>query len=264
MLDPLDWLAERGIKVDLVPVDRDGRVDLEAYTELVTTDAESVAAVSLMWANNEVGTVQPIASLAAVAREHGIPFHTDAVQAVGQVPVDFAASGVDALTLTAHKLGGPYGVGALVAVRSLEMGGRTLLWEKPEWRGTDWIGPALESGPASPFTATDERLWALAAALRRDLDMMTLSVRTGVDPWFLERIKSIIAMERRLLNEPLTPDLLREAKRGLHRRALEDDVGAVASRGEELRDGDAERHEDRRGDAEGLRTECDTLRVVAR
>ncbi len=121
VLDPLDWLAERGVKVDLVPVDREGRVDVEAYRDLVTTDAQSVALVSLMWANNEVGTLQPIAELAAVAREHGIPFHTDAVQAVGAVPVDFAASGVDALTLTAHKLGGPYGVGALVATRALEM-----------------------------------------------------------------------------------------------------------------------------------------------
>ncbi len=121
VLDTLDWLAERGAKVDLVPVDRDGRVDLERYTALVTTDAESVALVSLMWANNEVGTVQDVPALAALAREQGIPFHTDAVQAVGQVPVDFASSGVDALTLTAHKLGGPYGVGALVAARSLEM-----------------------------------------------------------------------------------------------------------------------------------------------
>jgi cysteine desulfurase len=121
VLDPLDWLAERGSKVELVPVDGNGRVDVEAYTHLLTADAESVALVSLMWANNEVGTVQPIAELAAVAREHGIPFHTDAVQAVGAVPVDFAASGVDALTLTAHKIGGPYGVGALVASRSLEM-----------------------------------------------------------------------------------------------------------------------------------------------
>jgi cysteine desulfurase len=121
VLDPLDWLAERGVKVDLVPVDRDGRVDVEAFTDLVTTDADSVALVTLMWANNEVGTVQPVAVLAAVARSLGIPFHTDAVQAVGSLPVDFAASGVDALTLTAHKLGGPYGVGALVASRALDM-----------------------------------------------------------------------------------------------------------------------------------------------
>jgi cysteine desulfurase len=67
-----------------------------------------------MWANNEVGTVQPITELAAIARRAGVPFHTDAVQAVGNVPVSFSASGVDAMTISGHKLGGPRGVGALV------------------------------------------------------------------------------------------------------------------------------------------------------
>jgi cysteine desulfurase len=73
-----------------------------------------------MWANNEVGTVQPVPELAAVARERGVPLHTDAVQAVGQVPVDFAASGVAALTMTGHKLGGPMGAGALLLRRDVD------------------------------------------------------------------------------------------------------------------------------------------------
>jgi cysteine desulfurase len=72
-----------------------------------------------MWANNEVGTVEPVAELAAIAREYGIPFHTDAVQAAGQLPVNFAASGVDALTITGHKIGGPVGVGALLLARGV-------------------------------------------------------------------------------------------------------------------------------------------------
>jgi cysteine desulfurase len=72
-----------------------------------------------MWANNEVGTVQPIAELAAVAHESGVPFHTDAVQAAAQIPVNFADSGADALTITGHKLGGPVGVGALILGRGV-------------------------------------------------------------------------------------------------------------------------------------------------
>jgi cysteine desulfurase len=78
-----------------------------------------VALVTVMWANNEVGTVQPVRELAEVAHEGGVPLHTDAVQAVGALDVEFAASGVDALTLTGHKLGGPFGTGALLLGRDV-------------------------------------------------------------------------------------------------------------------------------------------------
>ncbi|MDX6325438.1 MAG: cysteine desulfurase [Nocardioidaceae bacterium] len=120
VLDSLDWLAEHeGADIELLPVDRAGRLDVEALRGSLERDPDSVALVSVMWANNEVGTVQPIAEVVALAHAAGVPVHTDAVQAVGAVPVDFAATGVDALTLTAHKLGGPYGVGALVIRRDL-------------------------------------------------------------------------------------------------------------------------------------------------
>ena len=76
--------------------------------------------MSVMWANNEVGTVQPVAALAEVAHDYGIPFHSDAVQAVGQLPVDFAASGVDAMTVTGHKFGGPVGAGVLLLGRDID------------------------------------------------------------------------------------------------------------------------------------------------
>jgi cysteine desulfurase len=121
VLDPLEWLTwESDADVELLPVDELGRLRPETLRRALEADPESAALVTVMWANNEVGTVQPIAELAAVAREFGVPIHSDAVQAFGQLPVDFAASGVDAITVTAHKLGGPVGVGALVLRRGFD------------------------------------------------------------------------------------------------------------------------------------------------
>ncbi|MDR6325458.1 cysteine desulfurase [Actinoplanes couchii] len=100
-------------------MDAAGRVDPGAFAELIGEFGPEIAVVSVQWANNEVGTVQPVAELARIAAAAGIPFHTDAVQAVGQVPVDFAASGAAALTLTGHKVGGPVGVGALLLGRDV-------------------------------------------------------------------------------------------------------------------------------------------------
>ena len=120
VLDSAQWLAEHeGARVELLPVDEDGRVRPDTLRAALAAAPETVALASVMWANNEVGTVNPIRELAAVAHEHGVPLHTDAVQAVGILPVDFTACGVDALTLTGHKLGGPYGAGALLLGREV-------------------------------------------------------------------------------------------------------------------------------------------------
>ncbi len=121
VLDPLQWLEDEGAEVELVGVDKLGRLDIEAFRAAVESDPASVALVSVMWANNEIGTVQPVAEVVEIAHAHGIPVHTDAVQALGQLPVDFARAGVDAMTITGHKLGGPYGVGALVVRRELQL-----------------------------------------------------------------------------------------------------------------------------------------------
>ena len=122
VLDAVSWLADHeGAQVDWLEVDGYGRVHPETLRAALARDPESVALVTVMWANNEVGTVAPIRELAEVAAGYGVPLHTDAVQAVGQLPVHFGASGAAALTLTGHKLGGPYGVGALLLGREVTL-----------------------------------------------------------------------------------------------------------------------------------------------
>lgn len=103
----------------VLPVDRTGFLDLAAAEAALAEAPERTSLVSVMLANNEVGTVQPVHELVRLAHAHGIPVHTDAVQALGQVPLDFAALGVDAMSLSAHKVGGPVGTGALVLARGL-------------------------------------------------------------------------------------------------------------------------------------------------
>jgi cysteine desulfurase len=122
VLDSAEWLASHeGAQVELLEVDEYGRVRPETLRAALARHPDETALVSVMWANNEVGTVNPIRELAEIAHEFGVPIHTDAVQAAGILPVDFAASGVDALVLTGHKLGGPYGAGALLLGRSVEL-----------------------------------------------------------------------------------------------------------------------------------------------
>jgi cysteine desulfurase len=121
VLDSVRWLAEHeDADADWLPVDATGRVSVPALAEAVDRNPADVALISVMWANNEVGTVQPIAELARLAREQQIPFHSDAVQAAGQLPVSLKATGATALTITAHKIGGPVGVGALLLAKGVE------------------------------------------------------------------------------------------------------------------------------------------------
>ncbi|MGW8379588.1 cysteine desulfurase family protein [Streptomyces sp. ODS28] len=118
VLDAVHWLADHeGATVEWLPVDGYGRVHAEALREAIARDPDDVALATVMWANNEIGTLMPVRELADAAAEFGVPLHADAVQAVGQVEVDFAASGLAALTVSGHKTGGPYGVGALLLGR---------------------------------------------------------------------------------------------------------------------------------------------------
>lgn len=113
VLDPVKWLGEhQGAKVLWVGVDAVGRIKLDEVKAALA--AQDVALVTVMWANNEVGTIQPVFELATLCREHGVAFHTDAVQVLGQLPMNLTELGAAAVTITAHKVGGPFGVGALI------------------------------------------------------------------------------------------------------------------------------------------------------
>jgi cysteine desulfurase len=122
VLDCVGWLHDHeGAEAGWPSLDPAGMISPAALHEAIERAAGSVALVSIMWANNEVGTVQPVAELAAVARDYGIPLHSDAVQAAGQLPVSLSGSGASALTITAHKIGGPVGTGALLLARGTDL-----------------------------------------------------------------------------------------------------------------------------------------------
>ncbi|HEY5788815.1 MAG TPA: cysteine desulfurase family protein [Microlunatus sp.] len=117
VLDPARWLASTsGADLREIGVDPVGLISLD---EVMAAVDDRTAVVSVLWANNEIGTIQPVPELAEAARRVGAWSHSDAVQAAGHLPVDFAASGLDLMTVTAHKLGGPVGVGALVVRREV-------------------------------------------------------------------------------------------------------------------------------------------------
>ncbi|MEV5412590.1 cysteine desulfurase family protein [Thermopolyspora sp. NPDC052614] len=181
VLDPAHWLAERqGAVLEELPVDEHGRVHPDTLRAAIERDPDDVALVSVMLANNEVGTVQPVAELAAIAHEHGIPFHTDAVQAMGQLPVSFADLGVDALTLTGHKIGGPVGVGALLLARGVDPtpvlhGGG----QEREVRSGTLDAPAIAGFAAAVEVAVAHQR-ALAARLTELRDDLIARVRQAV------------------------------------------------------------------------------------
>ena len=121
VLDSALWLASHeSAEIGWLPVDGTGMVSADGLRAAIEADPGSAALVSVMWANNEVGTIAPVAELAAVCAQYQVPFHTDAVQAAAQVPVHLADSGADALTITGHKLGGPLGAGALLLARGAQ------------------------------------------------------------------------------------------------------------------------------------------------
>ena len=181
VLDSVNWLVEHeGAQVTWLPTAADGSVSAVALEEALRSH-DDVALVSVMWANNEVGTILPVAELAAVAAEFGVPMHSDAVQAVGQLPVDFPASGLSAMSVAAHKFGGPPGVGALllrrdVACVPLSHGGGQ---ERDIRSGTPDVAGAV--GMATAAQIAVDGLEANSARLRSLRDRLVEGVLAEID-----------------------------------------------------------------------------------
>ncbi|MDQ1059413.1 cysteine desulfurase [Arthrobacter globiformis] len=122
VLDTVEWLERHeGAEIAWLPVNKEGVLDLEALQAELQREPDSIALVTVMWANNEVGSIQPVHRVVELAHAAGVPVHSDAVQAFGSVPVDFRASGLDAMSISGHKIGGPVGVGALILGRSVKL-----------------------------------------------------------------------------------------------------------------------------------------------
>ena len=122
VLDPARWLEDfEGAEVVEVPVTREGFVNLSELRNVVLERHDEIALISIMHSNNEVGTVQPMDEISKIAQEFKIPLHTDAVQSLGKVPLSFKELGLFAMTISAHKVGGPIGVGALILQKGIDI-----------------------------------------------------------------------------------------------------------------------------------------------
>lgn len=176
VLHPFSFLESQGYKVDYIGVDAQGRFNMEQYKKALTGDT---ALVSVMWVNSETGTIFPIPEIAALAKEHGALFHTDAVQAIGKLPIDVKNLPIDMLSLSGHKFHAPKGVGALYVRRGTRftpfmMGGHQ---EKARRGGTENVPYIVGLGTAAVLAKTRLCDGSLArmAALRDKLQNGLLS-----------------------------------------------------------------------------------------
>ncbi|HEX2909458.1 MAG TPA: cysteine desulfurase family protein [Chloroflexia bacterium] len=180
-------LAEKGYRVTFLPVDGAGRVNPADVAAAITPQT---ALISVMLANNEIGTVQPVAEIGKIARAHGVPFHTDAVQAAGQLPLDVEALNIDLLTLAAHKFYGPKGVGLLYVRRGTPLAAQTLggAQERNRRAGTENLPGII--GMVAAYKLATERLEYDRARFEALRDHMISGVRealpeamlTGAEP----------------------------------------------------------------------------------
>ncbi|MGO1183683.1 MAG: cysteine desulfurase family protein [Micrococcaceae bacterium] len=181
VLDTVAWLEEHeGAELEFIPVAATGRVDEDAWSAALADAPETIALATLMWANNEIGTVQPVHRLAAACREAGVPLHVDAVQAFGALEIDFTTLGATTLAISGHKIGAPIGIGALLIRRDavvtplLHGGG-----QEREIRSGTLPGPLLAAFAAAAEEATAD-LPAERARLAGLRDRLIAGIRQAI------------------------------------------------------------------------------------
>jgi len=181
VLNHCAFLETQGVRVTRLPVSEEGLLDLAA---LDVAFADDTALVSLMWANNETGVVFPVAEIASRCRARGVPFHCDAVQAAGKLTIDLKSTPVDYLSLSAHKIGGPKGVGALIVRKGAPFvphlhGGHQ---EKGRRGGTENVAGIIGFGRAAELALAELKSYAAHVAPLRDrLELELISSLPGVE-----------------------------------------------------------------------------------
>ena len=219
----------RGIKVHVIPVDEKGLLDIEAYRAALS---DKVAIVSIMWANNETGTLFPVAELAEMAKEVGALFHTDAVQAVGKIPIDLKSTMIDMLSLSGHKLHGPKGIGALyvrrgVRFRSLIKGGHQ---ERGRRAGTENTPAIVGLGKAAE----------LALEHMEEENTRVVALRDRLEKGLLQRIPNAFVTGNPLERLPNTSNIAFEYVEGEGILLLMNREGIAASSGSACTSGSLE------------------------
>jgi len=224
-----EYLSKNGYRVTFVPVDRKGRLDLDYLYKSLDEDT---AIVSIMWANNESGVIFPVEEIGGVLKEKGIVFHTDAVQAVGKIPIDLKNTSVDMLSLSGHKLHGPKGVGALYVRKGTKyspflIGGHQ---EKGRRGGTENVASIIGLGKASE----------LAAANLSDENTRIKRLRDKLENEILKRVPNTMINGDRDNRLPNTTSIAFEYVEGESILLMMDEYGICASSGSACTSGSLE------------------------